>query len=347
MSSRRVQGFTLIELLVVMAVLAILVGLVLSAVQKAREMARLAVCSNHLKQIGIGLHSYQAVMNVFPLGMTKAPFGGPKDYRGWNGWSAVSQMLPQLDLPVLYNSINFSWNPDQAGPRHTGLGALFNSTVVNTSVELFMCPSDPYQGSGRNCSYSASLGTTTLSNPKTTTGLFAKYTSYGQHDCQDGLSNTIAFSEALVGKAGGGNGYRGNVVIAVPDTSPTIQMLDASTNPAVVDRAKANCMAAFRAGTNIRDDRGAHWAAGRVGYTLFHTVSTPNDSQMLLNGCRLGGKPFYSSNSQNITPASSQHTGAVNVLMGDGAIRQVKNGITPAVWWSLGTKAGGEPLSSE
>jgi prepilin-type N-terminal cleavage/methylation domain-containing protein/prepilin-type processing-associated H-X9-DG protein len=347
MKSYRNYGFTLIELLVVITVIAILAGLLLPAVQAAREAARRAQCVNNLKQIGLALHNYHTAMNVFPPGMTKTPFGGPGDYRGWNGWSAVSQMLPHLELAALFNSANFSWNPDQAGLSGTGLGPAINSTVVNTVIGTFLCPSDPYTGPSRICSYSASLGTTTKGNPKVSTGLFARYTCYGLQDCLDGASNTVAFSEALVGRAGAGNGYRGNVVIAVADASPTALVYDASTNSTAITQAIQNCVTAFRSGANIREDRGQHWAAGRVGYTLFHTVATPNDPRMPLNGCRIGGQTNYGSNSQHITPATSMHAGGVNVLMGDGRVGFVKNGIAPAAWWSLGTKAGGETSGGE
>ena len=342
MPARRSRGFTLIELLVVVAVLALLAAIVLPAVQAAREAARRSSCGNHLRQIGLALHAYHAAMDVFPIGMTKAPFGGAADYRGWNGWSAVSQMLNHLERADLYNAANFSWNPDQPGQTKTGAGPAVNSTVVRTMVDTFLCPSDPGAGSSRLNSYHASLGTTTWRNPKKTTGLFAVYNCYGLKDCVDGASNTVAFSEALVGRAEASNGYRGNMVILAVDPTPSAIVFDASANPAAISNGKANCTTAFRSGANTRDDRGALWAAGRVGYTLFQVVPTPNDAEMPLNGCRFGGQSNYLSNSLNLTPATSQHPGGVNVLMGDGSVKFVRDRVNSRTWWAMGTRAGGE-----
>jgi prepilin-type processing-associated H-X9-DG protein len=152
------------------------------------------------------------------------------------------------------------------------------------------------------------------------------------------------FSEALVGLEQGGNLYRGNMVVSVSDTKPTMKLLDISKSPDLAREAMKNCTQAFWFGANIRDDRGTNWAAGRIGYTLFHTVATPNDPNFPLNGCRIGGSPHYYSNSQNITPSTSEHPGGVNVLMGDGGVRFVRDGINYATWWALGTKSGGEVL---
>jgi len=340
----RVQGFTLIELLVVIAVLGILAGFLFSGVQAAREAARRAQCTNNLRQIGLALHNYHAAMATFPIGITAAPFDSPVDYRGWNGWSIHAQLLPYLDQSPLFDAVNFSWNPDQQGPKQIGLGPALNQTVVQTQLSAFLCPSDTGTSKTRLNNYHGSMGTTTFGTVDQTTGLFAKYRSYAMNTCTDGLSNTIAFSEAIVGLEQGGNLYRGNMVVSVSDTKPTMKMLDISQSPDLARQAMKNCTQAFWFGANIREDRGANWAAGRIGYTLFHTVAAPNDPNFPLNGCRIGGSPGYFSNSQNITPSTSEHRGGVNVLMGDGSVRFVKDAINYATWWALGTKSGGEIL---
>jgi prepilin-type N-terminal cleavage/methylation domain-containing protein/prepilin-type processing-associated H-X9-DG protein len=125
----RHQGFTLIELLVVIAILAVLVGLLMPAVQKVREAAARLQCKNNLKQIGLGLHNYHGAQQCFPPGyLAPAPYsdGATDTVPGW-GWAAF--LLPYLEQDTLYRQINFS-QPIAAMP------------AAQTLVKLYLCPSD-------------------------------------------------------------------------------------------------------------------------------------------------------------------------------------------------------------
>jgi len=131
------RGFTPIELLVVIAIIAVLIALLLPAVQAAREATRRTQCVNNLKQMGLALHSYHDVVLAFPPGYTAANkfIDGETDTSP--GWSWASMILPQLDQWPLYSSINVGL-PVQAPA---------NTTSAQSSLNVFLCPSDQIPGS--------------------------------------------------------------------------------------------------------------------------------------------------------------------------------------------------------
>src|SRR6516165_8707697 len=124
------RGFTLVELLVVIAIIAVLIGLLIPAVQKVREAANRIQCSNNLKNLGLALHNYHDVNRKFPPGQVRAP------YARWNanhGWAVF--ILPYIEQQSLYNA--YDW--DQA------LAAQGNQGVVARPLKNFCCPSAPEQ----------------------------------------------------------------------------------------------------------------------------------------------------------------------------------------------------------
>ena len=133
------KAFTLIELLVVIAIIAILIGLLLPAVQKVREAAARAQCTNNLKQIGLALHNYHDTNNMFPPGYIDGNPAGPNtpDMDVGPGWGWAAFLLPFVEQQNLYNQINFS----------VGIGIGSNAAVSQMPLKVYQCPSDAYQQS--------------------------------------------------------------------------------------------------------------------------------------------------------------------------------------------------------
>ena len=338
------RGFTLIELLVVIAIIAVLIALLLPAVQSAREAARRARCTNNLKQIGLALHNYHQSTSSFPPGTAAATAGGNYGMgtQTWGSFSCFAMMLPYLKQAPMYNACNFNWTVSW------GTGQYINSTVYSANITAFICPSDgktatPSSCDINNCNYFGSMGTTTAPWMNTSTGIFANTNAYSIASVTDGTSNTIAFSEGMVGDNVHWTKWRDGVSYQTAHT----EVYDANSNMTGVMNDLQTCTQQFNSKTNNAwEDKGWRWANGSPGLTIFTTIVPPNSQQYPWSGCRMDcngcGVDFC-----HYSNASSNHPGGCNVGFADGSVRFIKSSIQMMTWWALGTKDNGETISSD
>jgi Tfp pilus assembly protein PilE len=179
----RANGFTLIDLAVTIGVLAVIIALLLPAVQRARESARRLQCKNNLRQLGVGLHLYHDAHRTFPAGSL-------------NGWSWIAQMLPEMEQANGQRQLNFRMDLEQS------ILAGNNVALADTLVPFLMCPTDPNSPSlfvspqflNQQFAHTNYLGT--QSDPNTnSTGMFGIETFIRLRDVVDGTSQTLFVGE--------------------------------------------------------------------------------------------------------------------------------------------------------
>jgi prepilin-type N-terminal cleavage/methylation domain-containing protein/prepilin-type processing-associated H-X9-DG protein len=325
-TSRR--GFTLIELLVVIAIIAVLIALLLPAVQSAREAARRTQCVNNLKQLGLAAQNYVGALNCFPMSMgLDAPgFGYPEPV----SYSGLSMLLPYMEQSNVFNSLNYS----------VLRGDPSNNTVMGTSVNTFLCPSDPQLGNlpvgqaGEN--YHPNSGNTIdyvwgASDPwgfntslPAFNGVFYPVSATTIAAITDGTSNTAAFSEM-------GLGDMSNAIA----TEKTDQFWT-QTWPSTPNLAISQCQGfplSNLAYQGLSTD-GVPWIEGSTS-AMYNHVNTPDKRSCIFPPGRI------------MNTANSYHPGGVNMAACDGSVRFIKDSVNIATWNALGSRNGGEVLSSD
>jgi len=334
------RGFTLIELLVVIAIIAVLIALLLPAVQAAREAARRSQCVNNLKQLGLALHNYHSSINCLPWDH------GPG---GWNEWSSLTMLLPYMEQQPLFNSANFT--SGNASPQNGGI----NTTVAYTKIATFLCPSDVDRltsSDGHN-NYNMNVGSDAWSPDiyTPTAGIGTSYYAASPivvsfASILDGTSNTAAYSEMLKG-VGGDTGTGSNTNGTFDTLKPSSSMTPFTT----VGTPLGDYNACIAAGGPTAANMSGDWPIGQYWHTTqrdtghYHHVMPPNSWSCQASAAP-SGAPSSNLNFGAFT-AGSRHSGIANVLFCDGSVKGVKNTISPATWWALGTRAGNEVISSD
>jgi prepilin-type N-terminal cleavage/methylation domain-containing protein len=324
---RSATGFTLIELLVVIAIIAILIGLLLPAVQKVREAASRMKCSNNLKQLGLGLHGYHDAYQKLPPG---------RKWDNYNSYTWSLYTLPFIEQAAKYggftgipdnmNASDQTWIPDQ-------------QFAVNATVPIWLCPSDntnPLDEAGSvwaraRGNYAACVGAGSMYGQQLLgatpfgPGIFAVNAGASLPvnrrqtkltDISDGTSNTIMLSERLGTTLSGWGGNPGDITLGNMGAG-----LFCTLNP------PNSTVADLLRGNGDGDPAVCPSQHGDANYTP---------------GCTWSG----STQANAYASAFSKHTGGVNIGLADGSIRFVSNSVDIATWRGLGTSANGETLGN-
>jgi prepilin-type N-terminal cleavage/methylation domain-containing protein len=323
-------GFTLVELLVVIAIIGILVGLLLPAVQAAREATRRMSCSNNMKQIGLGLHMHHGTLNRFPSQRDQAKSPVPASQQSFYRWGPLGMLTPYLEQSAIYGAIDlkkplyiFTPGPPPSVVTHPDLG-----TEVASLVPTFLCPSDVNDRISEEwgaANYHANNGTAQDGGVYVDSdGLFYIDSQKRFRDILDGTSNTVAFCETIVG-SGLADSTRGVANLGSEGVTASVWNAGAPTieDSWCLDDASP---VIFR--------RGEKWADGSVNDSGYHHFRAPN---ALENDCY--------SRSAAIKSGRSRHAGGVMVLVADGAVRFVTDSIDLDTWRRLGSIADHELIT--
>jgi prepilin-type N-terminal cleavage/methylation domain-containing protein/prepilin-type processing-associated H-X9-DG protein len=319
-------AFTLIELLVVIAIIAILIGLLLPAVQKVREAAARMKCQNNLKQIGVAIHNYESSFGTFPGGVGQ-------NGCCWGTWMVT--ILPYVEQDALYKVYTNFGGLDNTGPRY---GAGVNLNVTQKRLKIFTCPTDiPNAPIGNITShnYALNAGNTSLFQTEIPIG------------CAVGSPGCTPFLGAPF------NWYTGSTSAdsTVPYTSgnPANGIMGRPVKIAeITDGTSNTLMASEVIQGRLTDLRGFTWWGGAAGFVTYIGPNSTSPDVVTGGICLSGqqGNPPCVDASTNTLPrmmgARSLHTNGVNAMMCDGSARFVPDSINITIWQAMGSSKGGE-----
>lgn len=325
---KKKNGFTLIELLVVIAIIAILIGLLLPAVQKVREAASRTKCQNNMKQIGLALHNYESAMQKFPssgegLDSTGATIFGLH--------STFTYILPELEQGNISNSIdlNYAYN-DSRAPQ--------NQVAAKNQPPFLLCPSNSYSlpdvapsgGSYGRADYMPIVSTNISpdtgfpTNPKVPGFLRIGGSTVAQ--CGDGTSNTLVFIEDA-GKIG--EGLQGGMMSNYFDTNP-FGVDKSPTGRRMHCRWAEPDIANGVSGPPSGPDYGV-----KVVNNHFRPIGGPSTCPWVTNNCGPNDEPF------------GFHVGGCLAVYGDGHVGFIKDKISPINMRKLITPNDGDIYTEE
>jgi prepilin-type N-terminal cleavage/methylation domain-containing protein len=323
----RNRGFTLIELLVVIAIIAILIGLLLPAVQKVREAAARIKCANNMKQLGLALHNCHDTNGFFPPLVGYFPTTAAVTPNTLHFW-----ILPYIEQDNLFRSAA-SGAPGDYQPQNYPVAP---SNAAGTAViKTFLCPSDPsYGGDG----YPVNAGNVTIG---------------GGSERRSGGTSYAANGQVF------GGGFNGNLQPTWPSTYTSFARMPASfqdgtSNTIVFAEKFSDCGGNTGSGTN-GNNGGSIWHRNETIPSTYgpyfnvrsEAIPYPNNTfqlqpipfNVVSNGPGPPGCAFYL--------PSTGHTGGMQVCLGDASVRSVSNSVTAATFWAASTPSAGDLLGSD
>jgi type II secretory pathway pseudopilin PulG len=319
-------------LLVVIAIIGVLVGLLLPAVQAAREAARRMSCSNNLKQISLAIHNYESAYKTMPPSWSLPPGGA--------GWSMQARILPFIEQGGIADEIDYSRGYTSSSVNVDGV----TIPISSLRVAALQCPSDPLDQPRMGAAgpeyyklnYASNAGSWFVFDPTNDNigdGMFGPNRYMGFRDCLDGLSNTLALAE-------------------VKGWTPYYRDLATAGDMAMPIQPAEICSL----GGSFKTDTGhTEWVDGRAHQASFTTTFTPNTKVLCTatgaqydvdwTNMREGLDMTNPARTYAAVTSRSYHVGGVQVGVLDGSVRFVTDSIDRDLWHGLSTRNGREVVS--
>jgi prepilin-type N-terminal cleavage/methylation domain-containing protein/prepilin-type processing-associated H-X9-DG protein len=371
---KRHPGFTLIELLVVIAIIAVLVGLLLPAVQKVREAASRMSCQNNLKQIGLAVLNYEGTYGYFPPCSHEFPVNDPNAIALANpsakpgssqanlAFGVTVLILPYIEQQNVYNQFNLNlsiFDPANLPPPYG------TNTAMSSVIKTYICPSSPAPPSLNyyNCLMGGpGWGLISQEDPNPTTDFPAWTFGRSDYGPLPGSHNTVVqnycpasyftYWTATNGEFGTltdwdqttGNRARQKIASITDGTSNTVMFGEDAARPVGYNQTHQNYSADCGGGLGfVPVDGSTNPVCGGGGawfdpFTFFHLAGAATDN----SGARTGPCMINCTSDNELY---SFHTGGVNMLFDDGHVFFLNQNATPTIVIGLITRSGGEVIN--